>query len=82
MPTEQVTNQVKNLLSVMDKEYSTSELMELLNLSHRAHFRTNILQEAINIGLFELTIPDKPTSSKQKYRLTKKGITYKTNNQI
>ena len=56
--------------------------MELLNLSQREHFRKVYLQEAINIDLVELTIPDKPTSSKQKYRLTKKGITYKTNNQI
>lgn len=78
--TDQVTDQVENLLSVMDKEYSTSELMELLNLSHRGYFRTNILQEAIELGLVELTIPDKPTSSKQKYRLTRKGIKYKTLN--
>ena len=71
--TDQVTDQVENLVSVMDKEYSTSELMELLNLSHRGYFRTNILQKAIDLGLVELTIPDKPTSSKQKYRLTRKG---------
>ena len=73
MQTDQVTDQVKNLLSVMDKEHSTSELMELLNLSHRGYFRINILQKAIENGLVELTIPDKPTSSKQKYRLTRKG---------
>ena len=73
MQTDQVTDQVKNLLSVMDKEHSTSELMKLLNLSHRGYFRINILQKAIENGLVELTIPDKPTSSKQKYRLTRKG---------
>ena len=73
MQTDQVTDQVKNLLSVMDKEHSTSELMKLLNLSHRGYFRINILQKAIENGLVELTIPEKPTSSKQKYRLTRKG---------
>ena len=57
----------------MDKEHSTSELMEILNLSHREHFRANILQKAVDLGLVELTIPDKPTSSKQKYRVTRKG---------
>ena len=78
--TDQVADQVENLLSVMDKEYSTSELMELLNLSHREHFRTNILQEAINIGLVEWTIPDKPTSSRQKYiDLQKKELHIKIN---
>ena len=55
-------------------------LMEILNLSHREHFRANILQKAVDLGLVELTIPDKPTSSKQKYRVTKKGIAYKTLN--
>ena len=71
--TEQVTEQVKNLLPVMDKEYSISELMELLNLSDSGYFRASILQKAIDTGLVELTIPDKPTSSKQKYRLSRKG---------
>ena len=78
MPTEQV----KNLLSVMEKECSTSELMELLNLSHRRYFRTNILQKAIDIGLAELTIHYKPTSNKLKYRLARKGIIHKNKNQI
>ena len=78
--TEQVTEQVEKLISVMDKEHSTSELMEVLNLSQREHFRKEYLQKTIDLGLVELTIPDKPTSSKQKYRLTKKGITYKTKN--
>ena len=31
------------------------------------------LQPALNVGLVEMTIPDKPRSSKQKYRLTDKG---------
>ena len=78
--TEQITEQVEKLISVMDKEHSTSELMEVLNLSQREHFRKEYLQKTIDLGLVELTIPDKPTSSKQKYRLTKKGITYKTKN--
>lgn len=52
---DQATEQVKSLLSVMDKEHSTSELMELLNLSQREHFRKEYLQDAINLGLVELT---------------------------
>ena len=71
--TEQVTEQVKNLIAVFQNEHSRNELMVLLGLTHREHFRTEYLQKAIDSGLVELTIPDKPKSSKQKYRLTTKG---------
>ncbi len=75
--TEQVTEQVKNLLLVLDKPYSTNELMERLGLTHREHFRTEYIQKSLELGLIEMTIPDKPKSSKQKYRPTHKGINRK-----
>jgi len=71
--SEQVTEQVKNLVLVMYKEHNRDELMKLLNISHREYFREKYINEAIKIGIIELTIPAKPTSSKQKYRLTPKG---------
>lgn len=71
--TEQVTEQVKKLLSVMDKEHTSNELMQKLGLTHREHFRTEYIQKAIELDLICLTIPDKPKSSKQKYKLTEKG---------
>lgn len=70
---DQATDQVKALLSVMINEHNRSELMDFLNLSHNHTFRQNYLHPAIEKGLIELTIPDKPNSSKQKYRLTAKG---------
>ena len=39
----------------------------------RIKFRNQILKPLIDTGWLEMTIPDKPTSSKQKYRLTDKG---------
>ena len=36
-------------------------------------FREVYLNPAIEYNLVSLTIPDKPTSSKQKYRLTELG---------
>uniref|UniRef100_UPI003570B352 Fic family protein n=1 Tax=Salinimicrobium marinum TaxID=680283 RepID=UPI003570B352 len=44
-----------------------------LKLSDRENFRINYLVPAIENGFVELTIADKPKSSKQKYRLTEKG---------
>lgn len=69
---EQVTEQVKKLLAVMsDESLSTKELMEKLKLKHRPTFRNNYLLPALELGLLEMTIPDKPNSSKQKYRKIK-----------
>jgi Fic family protein len=66
---EQVTEQVEKLIQVIGyKEYSTKELMELLGLKHRPTFRYNYLLPALERGYIVMTIPDKPNSSKQKYK--------------
>ena len=52
---------------------SRGELMEKLRLKDRRHFGMDNLQPSLAAGLIEMTIPDKPRSSKQKYRLTAKG---------
>jgi Fic family protein len=65
----QVTEQVKRLLEVfLDEPLSLQELMEKLGLKHRPSFRESYLLPAIRHGLIEMTLPDKPNSSKQKYR--------------
>lgn len=72
--TEQVTEQVESVISVMGKkDYSRTEIMELVGVKHRPTFLYNYLQPAIEQGFIEMTIPQKPKSSKQKYRLTQKG---------
>ncbi|WP_310604605.1 Fic family protein [Anaerosporobacter sp.] len=64
-----MTEQVEKLLAAMgDNEYSTKDLMELLGLKHRPTFRENYLLPALELGYIEMTIPDKPSSSKQKYK--------------
>lgn len=66
---EQVTEQVERLLrAIGNNKYSTKEMMELLGLKHRPSFRDNYLLPALKLGYIEMTIPDKPNSSKQKYR--------------
>jgi hypothetical protein len=44
-----------------------------LGLVHREHFRESYLVPALAAGYLEMTIPDKPKSSRQKYRLTPAG---------
>ncbi len=67
-----MNGQVQRLISVMEQgEYSLAELMQLLGLTHRATFQKNYLNTAIELGLIERTIPEKPKSPKQKYRLKK-----------
>ena len=61
------------MLSFCDKERSREDVQSHLKLKDRKNFRTNILFPLVNDGLIEMTIPDKPRSSKQKYRTTEKG---------
>ena len=68
--TAQASDQVQRLISAMKQEdYTLADLMELLGLTHRATFQKNYLNPAIEAGLIERTIPDKPKSPKQRYRL-------------
>jgi len=71
--TPQGTPQVRDLLNVFKGEESRTELQKSLGLVDRKNFRINYLNPALEEGFVELTIPDKPKSSKQKYRLTEKG---------
>ena len=71
--TEQVTEQVETLLSILDNEMDRQEIQDRLGLTHRENFRSNYLKPALEQGFIEMTIPDKPTSRLQRYRLTEKG---------
>jgi ATP-dependent DNA helicase RecG len=72
--TDLVADSVARLLLELDLgEKSTIQLLEALHLKHRPTFRSNYLHPALVDGFIERTIPDKPNSSKQRYRLTSKG---------
>ena len=76
--------QVEKLVSILTGEMGRSDLQRLLSIKNRDYFRTDYLNPAISNGYIELTIPDKPNSQNQKYRLTAKGLALKnslTNNQ-
>jgi ATP-dependent DNA helicase RecG len=47
--------------------------MKLAERAGRTKFRNQVLRPLLDAGFIEMAIPDKPTSSKQKYRLTEAG---------
>lgn len=71
--SEKVTPQVKELIKILDGEMNRLELQEKLALSDRENFRLNYLKPALESQLIEMTIPNKPNSKLQKYRLTTEG---------
>ena len=50
-----------------------SDLMTIADRTNRTKFRDQVLKPLLAVGLLEMTIPEKPTSSKQRYRTTEKG---------
>ena len=70
---EQVTVQVEKLLAALgDEVLSARELLEKLKLKHRPTFMASYIRPALELGLIEMTIPDKPRSNMQKYRAVKR----------
>ncbi|OGT96324.1 MAG: cell filamentation protein Fic [Geobacteraceae bacterium GWB2_52_12] len=72
----EVTPEVRKMLSVLSGEMTRRNLQQKLGLLDEKHFRESYLQPAIAAGLMEMTIPDKPNSRLQKYRLTSKGAAF------
>ena len=69
----EVTPEVLKMLGVMKGAMNRAEIMAALGLKDEKHFREHYQQAAIAVGLIEMTIPDKPRSSNQQYRLTALG---------
>ncbi|MDQ1355214.1 MAG: ATP-dependent helicase RecG, partial [Acidobacteriota bacterium] len=71
--TMQVEIQMQKFLESCLKEKNREELQDAIGLKNRDYFRKKYLNPAVEAGLLALTIPDKPNSKHQKYRLTEKG---------
>lgn len=72
--TPQVTPQVLAVLRALVSEPRTrEELHNIAGIRDREHLRKAYLEPLLTAGWVERTIPDKPTSRLQKYRLTGKG---------
>ena len=69
----QVSPEVARLLRMLQGEMTRLELQQELSLKGRANFEERYLKPALKEGLIEYTVPDKPNSRMQKYRLTIKA---------
>lgn len=75
--TPEVTPEVAKLILILEGAMGRGELMAELGLKDEKHFREQYQQTVMSLELIEMTIPDRPRSSKQRYRLTESGSRWK-----
>jgi ATP-dependent DNA helicase RecG len=73
--TPPVTPQIEKLLKLFSENevLGNQQIRDLLGLRDRKSFRYYYIDPAMETGAIEYTIPDKPNSRMQKYRLTSLG---------
>ncbi len=71
--TPQVAKVIETLLRAAETERTRADLQRETGLADREYFSLHYLQPLLHAGLLELTLPEKPNSRLQKYRLTAKG---------
>ncbi|MES2951848.1 MAG: ATP-binding protein [Pseudomonadota bacterium] len=69
----EVTPEVQRVTKALTQELSRQELQQALALKDPDHLRMAYLRPALDSGLVEMTLPDKPNSRSQRYRLTAQG---------
>lgn len=62
------------LIEAAENPKALPELMALSGRTNRTKFRDQVLRPLLDAGLLEMTIPDKPRSSRQQYRATPTGV--------
>ena len=77
---DKITQDQVKILKNCDDENSAAELRKILKRTNSTKFKKSVLDPLIDFGFFELTIPEKPKSPKQKYRLTNKFVNKKVSN--
>ena len=65
-------DQVKFLHNCLN-DSAIGDLMSAVGRANRTKFRDQVLKPLLGAGLVKMTIPDKPRSRNQKYRLTDEG---------
>ena len=64
---------VERVLFSCEKPIDREEMQKRLGIKNKKYFLESYLQPALKSGFLEMTIPDKPNSPLQRYRLTELG---------
>ncbi|MDU9048452.1 MAG: Fic family protein [Candidatus Electrothrix sp. Rat3] len=71
--TLEAAPEIHRLLEVLEGEMNRRQIQDRLGLKAEKNFRLLYLRPALDAGLIEMTIPGKPRSPRQCYRLTLTG---------
>ena len=68
---------IEKLIIFCAEARSFGEMLAYMGFSDRTKFRRKYIYPLLEFDILEQTMPDKPNSRNQKYRLTVKGLTLK-----
>jgi len=68
-----LSEEERTVLELCWNDCAIADLLEFFKRTNRTKFRDQLVNPLLEKGLIEMTIPDKPKSPQQRYRLTQKG---------
>lgn len=69
-----ITDTIELLCILKEKDLSAKKLCDVLMISSTKELKRRMILPLMEFGFIEMTNPDKPTSAKQTYKLTEKGL--------
>ena len=73
----QLAPSIEKIIVFCSETRSFTEILSFMEYTDRTKFRRNFIYPLLEAEILEPTIPDKPNSRHQKYRLTTKGLRLK-----
>ncbi len=66
-------DEVEKLIEICVEPAKIKEIMKEFEWSNRTKFKNKYINPLLDLDILEMTLPDKPNSPNQKYRITEKG---------
>ena len=58
---------IADIIRFCDVPKSSNEIIAHFNMPNRSYFKRHFLDKMLKVGMLKMTIPEKPSSKKQKY---------------